>query len=81
MTYPVPAVRAARAERFVALKLDHQPMHEVLECEDAYVATHVRWSRREAARVLPQLDRIDLYETRGCGAILSWGEDGPALPV
>ena len=30
---------------------------------------------------LPQLDRIDLYETPGCGAVLSWGEQGPALPV
>ena len=65
----------------IFLKLDHQPLHEVLEGEDADVATLVRWIRREAARVLPQLDRIDLYETRGCGAILSWGEDGPALPV
>jgi 6-pyruvoyltetrahydropterin/6-carboxytetrahydropterin synthase len=30
---------------------------------------------------LPQLDRIDLYQTPGCGAVLSWGQHGPALPL
>jgi len=33
------------------------------------------------ADCLPELDRIDLFETPGCGAVLSWGEQGPALPV
>ena len=27
------------------------------------------------------LDRIDVYETRGTGVILSWGANFPALPV
>jgi 6-pyruvoyltetrahydropterin/6-carboxytetrahydropterin synthase len=39
------------------------------------------WVKKEAAPLLPELDRIDVYETRGCGAILSWGEPGPPLPV
>jgi 6-pyruvoyltetrahydropterin/6-carboxytetrahydropterin synthase len=33
------------------------------------------------AQRLPSLDRIDLYETPGCGVLLSWGEEGPALPA
>ena len=44
-------------------------------------ASLARWIRSRAQPMLPQLDRIDLYETRGCGAILSWGDDGPALPL
>ena len=44
-------------------------------------ASLARWIRTECAPRLPQLDRIDLYETRGCGAILSWAEEGPALPI
>lgn len=62
-------------------RLDHHPLHELQGAADADTATLARWIRREAAGGLPQLDRIDLYETRGCGAILSWGANGPALPV
>lgn len=32
------------------------------------------------SELIPQLDRIDLFETPGCSAILSWGKRGPALP-
>ena len=27
------------------------------------------------------LDRIDLHQTPGCGAVLCWGDLGPALPT
>jgi 6-pyruvoyltetrahydropterin/6-carboxytetrahydropterin synthase len=62
-------------------QLDHHPLHEVSDLEDNDAATPVRWIRRQTAGILLQLDRIDLYETRGCGTILTWGEAGPALPV
>lgn len=65
----------------VFLALDHQPLHDLPGVGDNDAASLARWIRTEASPVLPQLDRIDLYETRGCGAILSWGEDGPALPI
>jgi 6-pyruvoyltetrahydropterin/6-carboxytetrahydropterin synthase len=65
----------------VFLALDHQPLHELPGVADNDPASLARWIRDQAAPRLPQLDRIDLYETRGTGAILSWGEDGPALPV
>jgi hypothetical protein len=36
---------------------------------------------REACAVhLPALERIDLYDTPSTGAMLWWGERGPALP-
>lgn len=65
----------------IFLSLDHQPLHEVLGDQDTDVATLVKWIRAKTAKVLPQVDRIDLYEKRGCGAILSWGNGGPALPI
>jgi len=37
--------------------------------------------RAESGDALPELDRIDLYETLGSGAFLQWGEKSPALPA
>ncbi len=61
--------------------LDHHPLHELPGIEDTDPASIAVWIRDQARPVLPQLDRIDLHETRGCGAILSWGEDDPWLPA
>jgi 6-pyruvoyltetrahydropterin/6-carboxytetrahydropterin synthase len=62
-------------------RFDHKPLHEIPGLVDCDSASLARWVKAEAAPALPQLDRIDLYETRGCGVILSWGELGPALPI
>lgn len=62
-------------------RLDHHPLYELPGVEDNDVASLARWIRAEAQPLVPQLDRIDLNETRGCGVILSWGELGPALPI
>jgi 6-pyruvoyltetrahydropterin/6-carboxytetrahydropterin synthase len=62
-------------------RLDHQPLHELPGLHDADAASLARWIRGQVANDLPQIDRIDLYETPGCGAILSWGGDEPALPI
>jgi 6-pyruvoyltetrahydropterin/6-carboxytetrahydropterin synthase len=62
-------------------QLDHQPLYELPGLEDNDVESVLRWIRRQCARLLPALSRIDLYETRGCGAILSVGEESPALPI
>ena len=61
--------------------LDHQPLHEIGDLEDCDTASIARWILHRARQHLPQLDRVDLYETRGCGAIVSIGSDGPALPI
>jgi 6-pyruvoyltetrahydropterin/6-carboxytetrahydropterin synthase len=67
--------------RPVFLKLDHQPLYELPGLADADAASLARWIRDQVAAELPALDRIDLLETRGCGAILAWGGHGLALPV
>jgi 6-pyruvoyltetrahydropterin/6-carboxytetrahydropterin synthase len=70
-------------ERFTPIfkRLDHQPLHEMAELPDNDTASIAQWILATARQQLPQLDRVDLFETRGCGAIVSLGEDGPALPV
>jgi 6-pyruvoyltetrahydropterin/6-carboxytetrahydropterin synthase len=65
----------------IFLQLDHQPLHEVVGDDDTDTASLARWIKHRATEVLPQLDRIDLYESRGCGAILTWDGNGPALPI
>lgn len=47
----------------------------------ADVAGIVAWLQARCRPLLPQLDRIDLLQTPGCGALLSWGEHSPALPT
>ncbi len=61
--------------------LDHQPLHEIADLADCDTASIADWILSKARAQLPQLDRVDLYETRGCGAIALVGEEGPALPV
>jgi 6-pyruvoyltetrahydropterin/6-carboxytetrahydropterin synthase len=62
-------------------QLDHRPLHEVVGDRDADTRSLANHIRELAQPALPQLDRLDLYQTRGCGVILHWGELGPALPV
>jgi len=62
-------------------RIDHQPLHELPGLEQPDGASIARWIRREVSATLPAIDRIDLYETRGCGVILSWGSADVALPV
>ena len=40
-----------------------------------------RWMHGRLANSLPELDRIDCYEKTGCGSVLSWAAQGPALPI
>lgn len=59
-------------------ELDHQPLYELPGAGDNDVGSLLRWIKARAAPCLPQLDRIDLEELRGCGATLAWGDDDPA---
>lgn len=70
-------------ERFrpIYRQLDHRLLNELPRLGDADPASLVRWLHEEVATELPQLDRIDLQETPGCGVLLCWGEQGPALPT
>lgn len=62
-------------------KLDHRQLNELPKIADADVSSVLHWMKDGMVERLPQLDRIDLYETPGCGGILCWGEEGPILPV
>lgn len=62
-------------------RIDHQPLHELPGLTQPDVAHFAEWIKAKAHPILPQLDRIDLYETRGCGVILSWGGRDVALPI
>ena len=61
--------------------LDHHALNELRNIQDADLTSLARWIRSQASDALPQLDRIDLDQTPGCGVILSWGEQSPALPT
>lgn len=61
--------------------LDHRPLYAMAGLADGDTASIATWILHEARAGLPQLDRVDLYETRGCGAIVSSSSQGPALPV
>ena len=59
--------------------LDHHLLNDhVALPTDANLA---RWIFEHARLQLPQLDRVDLYETDGCGAIVSAHGAVLALPV
>ena len=62
-------------------RLDHHRLDELPGLAEADPARLARWIRAEVVAALPQLDRIDLFETPGTGVSLCWGELGPALPA
>ncbi len=62
-------------------RLDHHRLDALPRVRQADPANLLLWIREEVAAALPQLDRIDLHETPGCGAVLCWGALGPALPL
>ncbi len=62
-------------------KLDHQPLYEIADLRDNDPLSIARWIKSSSASHLSELERIDLYETRGCGVTLDWGSLGPALPI
>ena len=60
--------------------LDHRCLNDIPGLADGDVGSVLDWIRHRCRLELPQLDRIDLMQTPGCGAVLSWGEHSPALP-
>lgn len=57
-------------------QLDHRRLDEVAGLSEPTLAELLRWMRARMAAALPALDRIDLEQTPGCGAMLCW--DGAA---
>ena len=61
--------------------LDHRPLYEIVDLADCDTASIAAWILSRARVQLPQLERVDLFETSGCGAIVTATNEGPALPV
>jgi 6-pyruvoyltetrahydropterin/6-carboxytetrahydropterin synthase len=61
--------------------IDHQPLHEIEGLADCDTASLAAWVLGQARAGLPQLQGVALFETPGCGAIVTRGDGGPALPV
>lgn len=60
--------------------LDHQPLYQIPDLRECDSASIAAWILEKARVSLPQLYRVDLFETRGCGVIVSMGSEGPNLP-
>lgn len=62
-------------------QLDHHNLSALTGPQDGSLAALAKWARQRLSNTLPQLDRLDLYQTPGCGCALSWGDHCPGLPV
>lgn len=61
--------------------LDHRPLHEIAGLENGDCATLAAWIHAHGKERLPQLERVDLYESRGCGTEIGAAMDRPWLPA
>ena len=61
--------------------LDHHPLHERLEFTDTDTTTLARWLHETTKLELPQLARVDLFESEGGGSLVGTDLAGPVLPV
>lgn len=62
--------------------VDHRPLHEIAELADGDSATLAAWIHAHGQARLPQLVRVDLHETRGCGTECGAAPmDRPWLPA
>jgi 6-pyruvoyltetrahydropterin/6-carboxytetrahydropterin synthase len=70
-------------ERFAPIfkTIDHKPLHLIADLDDTDVSSLSKWVLRQAQRELPQVYRVDVFETRGCGASTYSGSKGPILPI
>lgn len=60
-------------------QLDH---HNLAELDgDGGVAAIAQWVRARLSNSLPQMDRLDIIQTPGCGCTLNWGSQAPGLPA
>ncbi|MGQ9660630.1 MAG: 6-carboxytetrahydropterin synthase [Thermochromatium sp.] len=62
-------------------RLDHQQLDALPGLASTDPGSLARWIRERLCDDLPELDRIDLHPTPGCGVALCWGTLGPALPT
>jgi 6-pyruvoyltetrahydropterin/6-carboxytetrahydropterin synthase len=61
--------------------LDHHSLHDRAELADGDTTTIARWLHETTRWQFPQLVRLDLFESEGCGSLVGFDLGGPALPV
>ena len=62
-------------------QLDHHYLNDLPGIEDGDTATVLKWVKNNMVGILPQLERVDLFEKPGTGATLSWMKQGLILPI
>lgn len=62
-------------------QLDHHLISDVSGIGAEGSVSIARWIKARLYPMLPELDRIDIYEKPGCGVVLGWGEESPILPI
>jgi len=62
-------------------EIDHQPLWQKPELGDCDVGTLAQYIFSKARGLLPQVSKLELYETRGCGVICTADSMGPNLPI
>jgi 6-pyruvoyltetrahydropterin/6-carboxytetrahydropterin synthase len=61
--------------------LDHHALHDIPDLTDGDAAHLGRWVLAQARQRLPQLDRVDIFETEGCGALVGVEQGAPFAAV
>jgi 6-pyruvoyltetrahydropterin/6-carboxytetrahydropterin synthase len=61
--------------------IDHRPLFEIADMRDGDTASIAEWVMERVSQQIPGLERVDLYETPGCGSSLANRIDGPTMPV
>lgn len=61
--------------------IDHRPLHELAGLADCDCASLAGWVLDRARGDLPAVDRVDLHETPGCGALVQLGNRVPSLAI
>ena len=61
--------------------IDHRPLYEIADLPDGDTASLAAWVLAKGGAVLPQIDRVDMYETRGSGSIVFGSALEELIPV
>ena len=62
-------------------QLDRRAVYEIPDLIDSTTASIATWIFKKVHAELPHVDRVDLFESRGCGVIVSAGSRDTILPV
>ena len=58
----------------VYTQLDHKELHAISSLEGTDVASISKWIKSQANESIPELNRLDLFDTPSSGASLCWGK-------